>query len=453
MRRFVLVLLAASSLLWLGSAHAATRPRYGGTLRVGMRAAPSSLDPADIGQLPSLEGNNLSSLLFDTLVALDDRGTPQPGLALSWQSESGSQRWQFKLRPGVVWQDETSLTAEQAAASLRVANPNWKILAAGDTIIIQTDVPAPDLPAELAMAHNGIAKRGGLILGTGPFAVKQWDAARQLTLVANNDYWGGRPFVDSIEIGMGQGFREQLLSSDLGKADVIEIAPEQAHGAAGENRRVQSSAPAELMALAFSHEPQSAEEGRLRQALALCIDRAALSSVLLQGGGEAAGGLLPDWMTGYAFLFHTGADLAAARQARGEQRQTAAWKLAYDANDPIARVVAERIVLNARDAGLMLQLAGSGSADLRLIQVPLISMDPPVALAGMAEAFHLPRSQLSGSSSEALYTAESALLQSRQVIPLFHLRISYGMSESVRNWSQAPDGSWHLAEVWLSMDK
>ena len=40
--------------------------------------------------------------------------------------------------------------------------------------------------------------------------------------------------------------------------------------------------------LVFSRDIQSVEEGKLRQALALSIDRAAINDVLLQGGGEPA---------------------------------------------------------------------------------------------------------------------------------------------------------------------
>jgi ABC-type transport system substrate-binding protein len=408
----------------------------------------------DLNQSGALSGSNLSSLIFDTLVGLDNRGRPRPALAISWQAEPGGQRWQFKLRPGVMFQDGTKLTADQVAASLRLANPGWKILPAGETIVIELDSPAPDLPAELAKVRNGIAKRGGAtILGTGPFAVKQWDAGKRLTLAANNDCWAGRPFLDSIEIEMGQGFREQMIALDLGKADLIEVAPEQAHRTASEGRHIESSAPTELMALAFARDGQSADEGRLREALALSIDRAALTNVLLQGGGEPAGGLLPNWMTGYAFLFRTSADLAGARQASGEARQTPVWRLAYDANDPLARVVAERIVLNAKDGGLTIQLTSSTSPDLRVLRVPSVSLDARIALMAVAESLHLQQPKSAGPFSEDLYAAESALLHSQQIIPLLHLRASYGMSKQVIDWSEAPDGSWHLDEVWLGAEK
>jgi peptide/nickel transport system substrate-binding protein len=452
MRRIGLLLLAASSLFLL-QAHAATRPRYGGTLRIAMRAAPTSLDPARADQT-DLTASNVSRLIFDTLVTLDERGRPQPALALSWQAESGNQRWHFKLRTGVTFQDETPLAAKQVVGSLRTANPNWRVTSSGDAVTIECNSPTPNLPTELALARNGIVKRGGAqLLGTGPFAIQEWVPGKKLTLAVNNGYWNGRPFLDSIEIEMGKGFREQMLALDLNRADLIEVAPEQARRAEAEGRRVESSDPAELMALLFTRDPQSAEQGRLRQAMVLSIDRASLSNVLLQGGGEPAGRLLPNWMTGYAFLFAASADLPKAWELRGELPQGPPWTLAYDANDPLARLVAERITLNARDAGLTVRFSNSGAGDLRLARLPLASLDARLALSTLAAELGLPQPTAIGDSPEDLYTAESKLLQSGRVIPLLHLRNSYGLSAAVKNWSEAPDGSWRLGEVWLAVEK
>jgi peptide/nickel transport system substrate-binding protein len=453
MRRFALPLLAASSLLLAVAASAATRPHYGGTLRVALRAAPASLDPADPSQADALARGNISRLMFDTLVTLDNRGRPHPWLATSWEAEPGSQRWQVYLRRDVSFHDGSALTSDAVAASLRSANPNWKVFPLGDAVVIQCDNPNPSLPTELALPRNGIAKRSGKLLGTGPFAVADWQPGKKLTLAARDDYWGGRPFVDSIVIEMGKSFRDQMISLDLGKVDLIEVAPEQAHRAAMENRSVQSSAPLELMALVFTRDRQSADEGRLRQALALGIDRAAMNTVLLQGGGEPAGGLLPNWMSGYAFLFPTEVNLPQARQVRGDLHQALPWTLGYDATDPVARVVAERVALNARDAGINLQLTASRSADLQLVRAPLVSLDPRVALTNLATALGLPQPKFAGDSVDSLYAAETALLDSQRVIPLLHVRVAAGIGPTARNWTANPDGLWPLQDVWLSAEK
>jgi peptide/nickel transport system substrate-binding protein len=447
-------LLVTINLLCALGAGAATRPHYGGTLHVEMRAAPTSLDPADTPQ-PDWSGyRNLSSLIFDTMVSLDTQGKPEPALATSWKAESGDQRWQFLLRRGVTFPDGAPVTPDAVAASLRKMNPTWKVFSEGEAVVIERDSPAPNLPAELSLARNAVARReGGKISGTGPFAVSQWTPGKKLGLVARDNYWGGRPFLDAIEIELGKSFGEQMISFDLGKTQLIEVAPEQAHREIAEGRRIESSAPIELIALVFGRDPQSPEDARQRQALALSIDRDLLSTVVLHGGGEPAGGLLPNWMTGYAFLFPTSIDLAAAREVRSEIPHTTSWTLGYDPSDPTARVIAERIVLNARDAGMGMQITTASTADLRIVWLPLISIDPQIALNELASELGLPQSKSSFGSIDDLYAAENKLLQSQRVIPLLHLRMASGVSNTVRNWRTDRDGSWRMPNVWLVAEK
>ena len=448
-------LFVASSLLCGLSAGAATRPHYGGTLHIAMRTAPASLDPAeDSNHADWFESRNLFSLMFDTLVSLDEQGKPEPALASSWQVEPGNQRWQFFVRHGVTFEDETQVTPDAVAASLRKTNPGWKVFVDGEAVVIERDSPAPDLPAELSLPRNSILRReGGKISGSGPFAVSHWDPGKKLALAARDDYWGGRPFLDAIEIEMGKSFQEQMISSDLGKAQVIEVAPERARRAVAEGRSVESSAPIELTALVFSREPQSPEDAHQRQAFALCIDRDLLNTVVLQGGGEPAGGLLPNWMSGYGFLFPAAMNLELARQVRGEIPHTTSWTLSYDPTDATARVIAERIVLNARDAGLGVQITSASRTDMRIVRIPLVSLNPEIALDGVAAELGFPSIKLRSGAADDLYGAENKLLQSQRVIPLLHLRMPYGVSNTVKNWRTARDGSWRLPNIWLVANK
>jgi len=412
------------------------------------------LDPGGSIQPEWFESRNLSSLMFDALVTLDEQGRPEPALASSWQAEPSNQRWRFFLRPGVTFQDGVSVTPDAVAVSLRRTNPTWKVFSEGEAVVIERDSPAPDLPAELTLPRNSIVKRdSGKISGTGPFAVSQWDPGRKLVLAARDDYWGGRAFLDGIEIEMGKNLREQMISLDLGKAQVIEIAPEQAHRAMAEGRHIENSAPVELIALVFSRDSQSPEDARQRQAFALSIDRELLNTVVLQGGGEPAGALLPNWLTGYGFLFPASIDLALARQVRSEIPHTTAWTLGFDSADPTARVIAERIVLNARDAGLGVQITSASVADLRLVRVPVVSLDAQTALSDQAMRLGFPQLTLASSSVDDLYGAENKLLQPQRVIPLLHLRTAYGVSNTVRNWRTPRDGSWGLPNVWLAAEK
>ena len=82
MKRFSSILIAAVSLACAPSIIAATRPHYGGALRVGVQTSAQSFEPA-----PSASAGfrSLTQLVFETLVKLDDRGRAQSLLAASWQ--------------------------------------------------------------------------------------------------------------------------------------------------------------------------------------------------------------------------------------------------------------------------------------------------------------------------------------------------------------------------------
>src|SRR5438034_6796955 len=281
MKRSASALIAAASVLIAAGSMAATRPHYGGTLRIAVQAAPTSLDPADSSRPDSFTRRNVSRSIFDTLVDQDDRGRLLPAIATSWEPDPGNQRWHFYLRSGISFHDGTAVNSDTVSASLRTANPNWKVFATGDSVVIECDRPDPLLPAELALARNGIAKReGGKLLGSGTFAISHWDPGKKLELSARDGYWRGRAFLDSIATEMGRNFREQMIELDLGKADVVEAAPEQARHSVMAGRAVQSSAPFELIALIFSPDPQTPAQARQRQMLAACTHSAAIKTTL-----------------------------------------------------------------------------------------------------------------------------------------------------------------------------
>ena len=443
--------LVVSSLLAGLLANAETRPQYGGTVHVATRAAPASLDPADGTQPDSLARRSLTSLIFDTLVTADATGRTQPSLATSWQVSQGSQRWQFRMRHGVKFHDGTPLTAEIAAASLRSANPLWNVLADGDSVVIEPDGVDPELLAELALPRNAIARRNPdhTPSGTGPFHIVDWQPGKKLTLAAEENCWRGRPFLDGIEVEMGKSFRDQMIALDLGKADLVEVAPEQSHRAALDGRRLTSSAPIELLALLFTRDVKSPEDKILREALAFSVERGSIRSVLLQGAGQPTASILPTWLSGYGFIFPADADLPRARDAREQVHTIPTWTVTYDSSDPVARLFTERIALNARDAGLSLQPTTAASADLRLVRVPLASTDAWIALADVAALAGVPPAKNKGGSVEDLYSAEQSLLATQRLIPLFHVPASYAAGPGLKNWTPRPDGSWSLADAWL----
>ncbi len=454
MKRFVWQWLVASSLL-LGLVTAETRPEYGGALHMSTRAALSSLDPADRG-IPDTPGRrSITGLIFDTLVTASDSGGVKPGLAESWQLSHGN-RCQIWLRRGVKFHDGSTLTPESAAASLRFANPSWNVQVSGDALLIEADVYGNNLLAELALARNAIVKRDvadGTLIGTGPFHIVSWDAGKKVTLGADENHWRGRPYLDRIEIELDKSFRDQSTASQMGRTDLLEIAPEQSQHSITDGRHMAKSAPLELLALLFTRDASSPEEKSLRNALAFSVERSSIYDVLLKRAGQPTGSILPTWISGYGFVFASSADLARARQLRREVRTVPSWKLGYDGSELLDRLVAERIALNARDAGLSVLPTPSAAADIRLERIPLASSDPWIALENLLNQYGITQPTAKGNTIADLYASEREVLASGRLIPLFHLPVSYASSPALRNWAVRTDGSLDLSNAWLETTK
>src|SRR5207248_1094960 len=121
------------------------------------------------------------------------------------------------------------------------------------------------------------------------FVISRWEAGLRAVYQANDDAEGGRPFLDGIEIQMGRSLRDQSIDLEIGKADIVELGPDELRRQPA-GRRIWSSSPVRLLALVFG---TRFEDPRIREALAWAVDRSAIHSVLLQRQGEISCALLP----------------------------------------------------------------------------------------------------------------------------------------------------------------
>ena len=129
---------------------------------------------------------------------------------------------------------------------------------------------------------------------------------------------------------------------------------------------------------------------------------------------------------------------------------TAERTLSLAVPDPANRRIADRIALNARDAGMILSLAPLSSiADLRLMEVRIDSSDPARALSGVAVRLGFPEPPRTD-PVEGLYAAERGLLEGFRVIPLFHLPDVYGVNPRVKGAPGiTPLGEWRFENLWV----
>jgi MarR-like DNA-binding transcriptional regulator SgrR of sgrS sRNA len=472
---------------------------------VELRAVSVSLDPREwkSGAMESATNEKLGALVFDRLVALDNYGRFQPHLATEWSHDAGFKRWVFLLRPGVKLSDGTLLSAADVASALQPSLPSGQqIVPSGNGVVVQSSAAMPDLLEELASGRFFIyrVQPDGTLMGTGPFFVSETanvsrgpsssttaagdsnsaatspgvTKTMRLRFHANAETWSGRPFLDAIEVTLGVPPLGQLLDLQLGKADLVELSPELVRRAVQDNQRVWSSAPVTFYGLRFDDAQPAGAAAKLREAMSLSLDRQTMANVLLQRQAEPASALLPQWLSGYAFLFTMETNIDRAKEIRATlpanmAASTEPLRLRVDAPGDLAKLLGERVAVNARQAAILVQVvnraaprgattATSASSDpisgLHLFSWHYSSLSPRVELESMVFTLNFGDSNeatLSSSDPEQLYAREKKLLEERRVLPLIALPEYIGLSQKVRDWMPARWGEWHLADVWLDL--
>jgi peptide/nickel transport system substrate-binding protein len=454
-------------LICAASTKGSRRPQYGGILRVQISERIDSIDPL---QWPSVSADvpapeRVDSLVFDRLVRIDEQGALQPSLAISWQHDALWKRWEFRLRDGVKFSDGTPLTAPVAAMALQqLLGAPFNVSANSVSVVIQSNQSLPNFPTRLATGRYFVFHAGedGSLAGTGPFRFTLMESVggvSMMVLGANETCWAGRPFVDKIVLSVGVDIEQQANAIAYGQADVVELPASQVRRATQRGVRTSSSDSIDLFALVWDASRASVHDLRLRQATSLAIDRSSIADVILQKQGVTAGGLLPNWISGYAHLFPVAFEVSRAKDllaASGhELSHPTPLVLVYDSHDAEARAIADRVAVNLREVGIVIQVLGQSAdgkmkapaADLRLVRHHIVAPDPAEALSEMLP--WLGESAANPETLEQVYEAERAPIEAFRVIPIVHVTESYGLSPQVRDWMAPRWGGWNLADVWL----
>jgi peptide/nickel transport system substrate-binding protein len=441
LRRIAISYLTIAGLVAVvAPAQARTRPRYGDTLRVEIAGDP--------WQRP---GGLARRLVLDGLTEEGPDGTIRPALAISWTADNNEHRWQFRLRAGVHFHDGSPVTSTAVAASLMsacAANCPWgNIHALSSSIVFTSDEPMPQLPALLAGDEFPIAKAHATPDGgSGPFQVSGF-VNGVLTLSANDSSWQGRPFLDAIEIRVHRPVSDQWMDFAAGRADLVEVPAERIRQAQQQHLPLTISPPVEVLALELE-ESGALSNPSLRSAIGYAIDRGALANVIFQRQGVPAAALLPQNVSGFAFLFSAERDLNKAHEVRGGAAPPA-LQLEADGEGAL-QLAAQRIVLNLREAGFNVQTARAGAASpaMRLRLLRIESADAAADLASMARAAAVDLPAFS-SDAAAVYRAERELLDRKTLIPLLDLPLAYAVGTRVRDLQLHSDGMPDLAAVSL----
>lgn len=205
MKRVFLVLALAAT------AHAESRPHYGGAVEATLLGAPASFDPVAAKSHAEL---TVAGLVFDTLYRFGPDGVAIPHLAAAlpvFDEKHTTAR--IEIVKGVTFHDGSPVTARDVAASIERARLAQRyalaivtgVRAEADAVELSLAAPPADLPMLLALPQLSITKAGkppgAKPIGSGPFAVAEVDLAHhRLALRAFDAHFAGRPYLDHLEL-------------------------------------------------------------------------------------------------------------------------------------------------------------------------------------------------------------------------------------------------------------
>jgi peptide/nickel transport system substrate-binding protein len=267
-----------------------------------------------------------------------------------------------------------------------------------------------------------------------------------------------------------------MFDLQLGKADLVELSPELVPRAKQASVRVWLSEPLTLYGLRFDTAQTAVADTRLRQALSLALDRETMASVLLQKQATPAAALLPQWLSGYAFLFNVESNPERAKEIRrslagGAGASSEPLRLRVDAAGDLPKLLGERVAVNARQSGILVQVVarpvahGAGgsqpstaevAAGVHLFAWHYSSLSARAELDSMFAAYNLSEpSEMNpgGTEREQLYARERSVLEDWRVLPLVAQAEPVGLGVNVRDWMPSRWGEWHLEDVWLDANQ
>jgi peptide/nickel transport system substrate-binding protein len=297
------------------SGSGAPAPVMGGTLKVAIAPSLTDLDPVTIYDTG---GVTLIQQFCEYLMNLNDDFSLRPVLAESWAPNEKGDVWTFKLRQGVQFSDGSPFEAEDVVASIeRLVDPNsgsgalaafQGILSPGGTekvdqytVAFDLDKPFADFPYLVCQSsYNAVmlprTYEGDWVknpVGTGPWVLKDYTAKQRCTATKNPTYWGkdaqGRalPYLDQVDFVMIEEEAAQVLQLQSGAIDLQAETTFQGSQSlfADPNLKVLVFKSPGIRELFFNTTKDPWTDYRVRQALALCLDRPAINESLYDGRG------------------------------------------------------------------------------------------------------------------------------------------------------------------------
>lgn len=209
------------------------KPKYGGTLRL-LQDSPHSLDPL---HMRNVYESTILNQIFNGLLELDDNLNIVPSIAKYWEISNDRKIYRFYLRDDVFFHNGRKVTAEDFVYTykrilkfslqdyflgieylkliegtddfLKNKSNEIKGLKVIDSLVLEIILTEECSPFLTVLSMNNfnvvpkeeIEKNSYFLkspVGTGPFKVDRWEENDKIVLLANDNYFEGRPYLDTL---------------------------------------------------------------------------------------------------------------------------------------------------------------------------------------------------------------------------------------------------------------
>lgn len=249
--------------------------------------------------------------ISENLYRLDENIEPQPWIAESVETPDEN-TWVFTIRDGVTFSNGKTVDAkavkacfertyeknERADSTLKIKSME----ADGMKFTIVTPEPNPTLLNDLCDPLLGIydaTEEPDEELGvscTGPYVATSFTAMTDVKMRANENYWGGAPKADTVELKIIDD--QDALDMALANGEIDLIAQETANGASKftDTSKYTTDTVTTTRAnfLSFNLKTEGLDDLAVRQAINYCIDREGYADVVYQGFATPCYGIYPD---------------------------------------------------------------------------------------------------------------------------------------------------------------
>lgn len=325
---FTAALLAGAAVLTMGPM-AGDANAQEKVLRYGMATKDvGRLDPHMTATTPD---KALLQMIFSGLVRFKP-GTIspeliEPDLAEKWTASADGKVWTFNLRKGAKCHDGNEFTSADVVYSLKRAGDSKTSSFASDykdfdkveavdasTVKITLKNPIPSLLGMVSNLHGGnmvcmkAAEASGenfklKPVGTGPFKFQEYKPQQSVTLVANADYFRGKPKIDKIEYRFIESDASRDLAFAAGELDLVYGAQNQTW--VDRTKQVKGAVvaviePGELSAIYLNVENEILKDIRVRKAIAHAIDRKAMVAFKGASTSREAKSIVPIGYLGFS---------------------------------------------------------------------------------------------------------------------------------------------------------